>query len=157
MSDTYDFYKERYNDIQRYAYQFLNEVPLTDEEQLQIIRRYALGVDFAVINSVQDYNKDWLIKGYVKVDIRDVKEPAVSVKGKFLDKDTFLKETLVQLPKELFEMEEEALKQEVYSSCVKIAEDRINSHIATLRMQKLQIEDEIKRYSGLLRKYHEEQ
>ncbi len=153
MSDTYEFYKERYNDIQRHAYQFLNEVPLTDEEQLQIIRRYSLGADFVTINSVQDYNKDWLIKGYVKVDIREVKEPAGGIKGKFLDKDTFLKETLVQLPKELFELEEEALKQEVYSSCVKIAEDRINNHIATLRMQKLQIDDEIKRYSELLKQY----
>ena len=153
MDNTFDFYKERYNDIQRHAYQFLNEVPLTDEEQVQIIRRYALGVDFAVINSVQDYNNDWLIKGYVKVDIRDVKEPAVGIKGKFLDKDTFLKETLVQLPKELFNMEDEELKQEVYSSCVNIAQDRINSHIATLRMQKLQIEDEIKRCSELLKKY----
>ena len=153
MDKTFEFYKDQYNNIQRYAYEFLSKVPLTEEEQLQIVRKYALGADFVTIISVQDYNKDWLIKGYVKVDIREVKEPAGGIKGKFLDKDTFLKETMVQLPKELFELKEDELKQEIYSSCVKIAEDRINSHIATLRMQKLQIDDEIKRYSELLKQY----
>lgn len=156
MSNTYEFYKERYNDIQRHAYQFLNEVPLTAEEQTMIIRKYSLGKDFVTINSVQDYNDDWLIKGYIKADLREVEEPAGRIKGKFLDGDTFLKETLVQLPKKLFELEEEALRCEVYSSCVEIAEGRINNHIATLRMQKLQIEEELNRYLAMLQKYRKE-
>lgn len=156
MSNTYEFYKERYNDIQRHAYRFLNEVPLTAKEQAQIIRKYSLGKDFVTINSVQDYNNDWLIKGYIKVDIRDVNEPVDSIKGKFLDDNTFLKEVFVQIPKELFGMDEEDLKREVYSSCVKIAEGRINDHIATLRMQKLQIEDEIKKYVALLKEFQED-
>lgn len=153
MDNTYEFYKNKYNDIQRHAFLFLNQVPLTEEEQTQIIRKYFLGTDFVTINSVQDYNNDWLIKGYVKVDIREVEGPMGNIKGKFLDAETFLKETMVQLPKRLFEMEDEALKRDIYSSCMGIAERRINEHIASLRMQKIQIEAEVERYVNLLREY----
>lgn len=153
MSDAYEFYKERYNDIQRHAYVFLNEVPLTEQEQVQIIRKYFLGTDFVTINSVQDYNADWLIKGYVKMDIRDVEEPVGNIKGKFLDTGTFLKETMVQIPKQLFELEGDGLKRAIYGSCMEIAERRINEHIASLRMQKIQLEAEIDRYAAFLKEY----
>ena len=153
MSDTYEFYKERYNDIQRHAYHFLNQVPLTEEEQTRIIRKYSLGTDFVDINSVQDYNNDWLIKGYVKVDIRDVEEPVGNIKGKFLDAENFLKETMVQLPKRLFELEEAALRREIHSSCVKMVADRIKEYMESLKAQKAQIEEELEQYSALLREY----
>lgn len=153
MDNTYDFYKDKFNDIQRHAYVFLNQVPLIEEEQAQIIRKYFLGTDFVSINSVQDYNKDWLIKGYVKVDIREVEGPASGIKGKFLDANTFLKETMVQLPKVLFELEDEDLKKCIYSSCMEIAAHRLNERIASLRMQKIQIEAEIERYVTLLKEY----
>lgn len=153
MDNTYDFYKEKYKDIQRQVYSFLDEVSLTEEELGQIVRKYSLGTDFAVINSVQDYNRDWLIKGYVKVNIRDVHEPAGRIKGKFLDADTFLKESMVQLPKKLFELNEDALKEEIYRCCMGIAEKRIHMTLASLRMQKIQIEEEIERYVAFLKKY----
>lgn len=153
MNNSYEFYKNRYDEIQRHAYKFLNQVPLTEEEQSQIIRKFSLGRDFVSINSVQDYNKDWLIKGYVKVDIREVKEPVGSIKGKFLDRDTFLKETMVQLPKSLFEMDEDTLGQVIISDCMQIAKRRIEECIATLRMQKIQIEETILRYQKLLEDY----
>lgn len=153
MSDTYDFYRERYNDIQRYAYLFLSQVPLTPKEQGQIIRKYSLGTDFVTINSVQDYNNDWLIKGYVKVDIRDVEEPVSNIKGKFLDTENFLKETMVQLPKILFELDEDALKSRIYKSCMKVAKGRIEECIVSLRMQKTELEKEIEFYLSLLNKY----
>lgn len=153
MDNTYDFYKDKYNDIQRHVYVFLNQVPLVAEEQGKIIRKYFLGTDFVSINSVQDYNKDWLIKGYVKMDIREAQGPASGIKGKFLDADTFLKETMVQLPKVLFELEEEELKKAVYCSCMEIAADRLNERIAALRMQRIQIEAEIERYVTLLKEY----
>lgn len=153
MNNSYEFYKERYNDIQRHAYLFLNQVPLTAEEQARIIRMFSLGKDFVSINSVQDYNNDWLIKGYVKVDIRDVKEPVGSIKGKFLDGNTFLKETMVQLPKRLFELEEDVLKRVIFNGCMEVAKQRINECIASLRMQKIQIEAEIERYLTLLKEY----
>lgn len=153
MDNTYDFYRDKYNDIQRHAYVFLNQVPLIAQEQAQIIRKYSLGTDFVSVNSVQDYNKDWLIKGYVKVDIREAQGPASGIKGKFLDSNTFLKETMVQLPKVLFELEDEELKKAIYGSCMEIAADRLNERIATLRMQKIQIEAEIERYVTLLKEY----
>lgn len=153
MDNTYDFYKDKFNDIQRHAYVFLNQVPLIAEEQAQIIRKFSLGTDFVSINSVQDYNKDWLIKGYVKADIREVEGPASGIKGKFLDANTFLKETMVQLPKILFELEDEELKNRIYCSCMEIAADRLNERVAFLRMQKLQIEAEIERYVTLLKEY----
>lgn len=153
MDNTYDFYKEKYNDIQRHVYTFLNQVPFIAEEQSRIIRKYSLGTDFVTINSVQDYNKDWLIKGYVKVDIREAEGPASGIKGKFLEGNTFLRETMVQLPKVLFELEEEELKKRIYCSCMEIAENRLNERIASLRMQKIQIEAEIERYVKLLKDY----
>lgn len=153
MDNTYDFYRDKFNDIQRHAYVFLNQVPLIAEEQAQIIKKYSLGTDFVTINSVQDYNKDWLIKGYVKTDIREVEGPASGIKGKFLDANTFLKETMVQLPKILFELGDEELQKNIYCSCMKIAADRINERIASLRMQKIQIESEIDRYVTLLKEY----
>ena len=153
MDNTYDFYRDKYNDIQRHAYIFLNQVPLIAQEQAQIVRRYSLGTDFVSINSVQDYNKDWLIKGYVKVDIREVEGPASGIKGKFLDANTFLKETMVQLPKMLFELEGEELKKYIYCSCMEVAADRLNERIAALRMQRIQIEAEIEKYVTLLKEY----
>lgn len=153
LSDTYDFYKDRYNDIQRYAYEFLNQVPLTAQEQTEIVRMFCLGRNFETINSVQDYNKDWLIKGYEKVDIRDVKEPVGSIKGKFLDGNTFLREVMVQLPKALFEMEQLQLKQWIVGRCMGVARQRIDEYVATLRMQKIQIEAQIEKYLKLLSDY----
>ncbi len=153
LSDTYDFYKERYNEVQRHAYLFLNQVPLTAEEQTKIVRMFCLGRNFVAINSVQDYNKDWLIKGYEKVDIREVTEPVGSIKGKFLDGNTFLKEIMVQLPKALFEMEEDGLKEAVYGKCMGVARQRLEESVATLRMQKIQIEAQIERYLKLLQEY----
>lgn len=153
MNNSYEFYKNRYDDIQRHAYKFLNQVPLTEEEQGKIIRKFNLGRDFVEINSVQDYNNDWLIKGYVKVDIREVKEPVGSIKGKFLDRDTFLKETMVQLPKRLFELDDDTLQKVIFSECMHIAKRRIEEYIATLRMQKIQIEETIVRYQKLLKDY----
>ncbi|MBE5866353.1 MAG: hypothetical protein E7292_09120 [Lachnospiraceae bacterium] len=153
MDNTYDFYRDKFNDIQRHAYVFLNQVPLIEEEQAQIIRKYSLGTDFVSINSVQDYNKDWLIKGYVKADIREVEGPASGIKGKFLDANTFLKETMVQLPKILFELGDDELKKRIYCSCMEIAAERINERIASLRMQKIQIEAEIEKYVTLLKEY----
>ncbi len=153
MSDTYEFYKEQYNEIQRHAYYFLNEVSLPEEEQRKIVKKFSLGTDFVTINSVQDYNNDWLIKGYVKVDIREVKGPTGNIKGKFLDTETFLKESMVQLPKRLFELKDEELKKEIYGCCMEIASKRIHMILASLRMQKIQIEEEIERYSDFIRKY----
>ena len=150
MDNSNDFYKERYLDIQRYAYHFLSRVPLTEEEQKQIIRKYFLGTDFVTVNSVQDYNNDWLIKGYVKVDIRDMEGPVGNFKGKYLDAEHFLKETMVQLPKRLFELDAEALRREILGSCMNMVAGRITEHMQSLRVQKAQIEEELEKYSALL-------
>lgn len=156
MSDTYEFYKERHAYIGRLVQEFFANVPVSGEEQTQIIHRFALGVKLDVINSIQQYNNDLLIKGYEKVDIRSMTEPLSGVKGKFLDTGHFLKETMVQLPMQFFELKEEELDGVIRGICMEMAADRIKKHIQSLRMQKIQIEEDIARYLALLEEYHVE-
>ncbi len=152
MSSTYDFYKERYNEIQRQVYLFGNEVPLTAEEQSRLVKRFSLGTDFYEINSIQEYNEDLLLKGYKKVDIREAEVCDGKIKGQIPEPGKVLQETFVQIPRELFEVGGNELQNLVYKHCVELIADQIKEHLSSLQLQKAQIEEEMARYSALLQK-----